>query len=222
MQVAQLWRYPVKSMAGEQLASLQVTAHGVAGDREYAFESQSAPPGMLRVSGRERQKLLGFQASGLGDAVAVRSSGEQRFSVSDPALLQALQLADGRLVRSARPQTDCRPLALISLASIAAIAREFGRQLDPRQFRANFYLDGLAPWEEEAWVGRPLRLGSALLQVTERDPRCRFFSLHPATGEAMPALMKWLARDREGRAGIYAKVLQPGQVTAGDEVTLEP
>src|SRR5437762_2554107 len=35
--IAGLWRYPVKSMAGEELASVDVNAHGLAGDRAYAL-----------------------------------------------------------------------------------------------------------------------------------------------------------------------------------------
>ena len=221
MRAAAVWRSPVKSMAGERVEAVAVTADGVAGAREYAFESDAAPPGMLRVSGRERGRLLGFRASGVGDAVRVEAPDGESFPVAEAGLLAALGLLGGRLVRAARPQTDCRPLALISLATMAAVDAEFGTALDWRQYRANFLLDGVEAWGEEAWAGQRVRVGGAVVEVTERDPRCRFFSLDPGTGVAMPALMKWLDWKRQGRVGVYARVVEPGWVAAGDEVRVE-
>jgi hypothetical protein len=54
--------------------------------------------------------------------------------------------------------------------------------LDPRRFRGNLWLDGLAPWEEFDLVGKRLRIGAAELDVVEPIGRCRATEANPDTG----------------------------------------
>jgi uncharacterized protein len=56
--VASLWRYPVKSMRGEQLQQAYIGFAGVYGDRLYAFRSSAAPKGFPYLTGREQEQLL--------------------------------------------------------------------------------------------------------------------------------------------------------------------
>ena len=120
------------------------------------------------------------------------------------------------------PQTDVRPLSLISLQTIEQLSRELGEALDPRRFRANLYLDFPAgPFLEDNLVGRALRIGpSATVLVRERDPRCRFITYDPQDPLAAPlfSLMKLLDRRHQGRAGVYATVVHPGLLQTSDPV----
>ena len=108
----------------------------------YAFESEGAPAGMLRLTGPERRNMLRFAASGI-DPVRVLTPAGAWLAVNDPALVAEFGSANRiMLTRSQVPQTDCRPLSMISLETIAELGVELGRALDPRQFRANLYLAG--------------------------------------------------------------------------------
>src|SRR5688500_18789999 len=56
--IESLWRYPVKSMRGEQLQEAVVAFGGFYGDRFYAFRSSAAPKGFPYLTGREQAKML--------------------------------------------------------------------------------------------------------------------------------------------------------------------
>ena len=226
--IAALWRYPVKSMHGEPLAHATLTPHGVQGDRRYAFESSGAAPGMLRLTGRGRREILRFRAhTGASGEVTIQTPTGATYPVEDPALLHHLTalFADGHtltLTEAPTPQTDCRPISLISHQTIEHLARQLGHplgSLDARRFRANLYLNVSEAFWEDSLVGKVIRIGpQAVLRVLERDPRCRFITLDPDTAEPLPDLMKLLDRHHQTRAGIYAAVLTPGPIAQGDQV----
>ncbi len=227
--VAAIVRYPVKSMAGENLKQASLMADGLERDRLYAFESSGAPAGMLRVTGRERRELLRYQAriTAEGEVEVLAPSGQQS-PVDSADLLKLLQsrTAAGSvfsLTRAQTPQTDVRPLSLISVQTVERLAEELGQALDARRFRANLLLNlpGGA-FTEDGLVGKTVRLGeTAVIAVRERDPRCRFVTYDPDaphTEEPLFGLMKLLERRHQGRAGVYASVVLPGVVTVGDAV----
>ena len=229
--VAAIVRYPVKSMAGESVGSAWLTADGLEHDRLYAFESSGAPAGMLRVTGQERRELLRYSARMRqnGEVEVLAPSG-QRWPVESAELLELLesQAAAGsvfQLTRAETPQTDVRPLSLISAQTVGGLSGELGQALDPRRFRANLLLDlpGSA-FSEDGLVGKLVQLGNtAVISVRERDPRCRFVTYDPDAPqkvEPLFALMKLLDRRHQGRAGVYALVVTPGEVAVGDAIAV--
>ena len=125
--------------------------------------------------------------------------------------------------RSDRAMTDCRPISIFSTQTIRKIGDALGLSLDKRRFRANIYVD-LASGEgfaEDQYVGRQFRIGSkVVMAVLERDIRCQMISFDPETSEANPEILKYVARNHDGKAGIYAAVLVEGMVRAGDEIRL--
>jgi uncharacterized protein len=103
------------------------------------------------------------------------------------------------------------------------LSDEVGTALDPRRFRANIYVDlETAPgFGEDDWVGRRLRIGDKVeVAVLERDPRCKMITLDPETGEANPDIMRCVAQQHEGMAGVYAAVLVEGTIRPGDRIAL--
>jgi uncharacterized protein len=229
--VQSIHRYLVKSMAGEAVERCYLTESGLDGDRLYAFESSGAPAGMLRLTGRERRGMLGYQPLLRPDGrVEVRVPTGEQFLVDSPAMVAhlATHTPEGSqfiLTQSPTPQTDVRPVSLISVQTIRQLSTEMGQLLDPRRFRANLYLDlPDGPFVEDSFVGRTLRIGStATILIRERDPRCRFITYDPEApliDAPLFALMKLLDRDHDGRAGVYATVLNPGPIQAGDAVRL--
>ena len=255
--VESVWRYPVKSMRGEDLPRAFAGFAGVYGDRLYAFRSSAAPAGFPYLTAREQQRMLQCRvrfrhperviappnlaaAEALAPGVTplygeaadlivdvVTPSGEL-FPVDDPRVIK--RLCEGQrdglrlsLIRSDRALTDCRPISIISRQTARQLSDEVGVALDPRRFRANIYVDlETAPgFGENDWVGRRLRIGDKTeLAVLERDPRCKMITLDPETGEANPDIMRCVAKDHEGTAGVYAAVLVEGMIRPGDAITL--
>jgi uncharacterized protein YcbX len=112
---------------------------------------------------------------------------------------------------------------IVNLASVRELARAAGRRVDPLRFRANVYLDGLAPWAELAWLDREIGIGAARLRGFARTQRCEATNVDPETGArdmAIPAtLMRtWGHQD----FGIYATVVSGGTIRIGDAVAEAP
>ena len=150
-------------------------------------------------------------------------------SSSDPALLDSIggdqiDASDLSIIRSDRAITDCRPLSLLATQTIDGIGRAVGMTLDKRRFRENLYLDltSLESFAEDAFVGRRLRIGSRLmLHVLERDIRCRMIGIDPVSLDEHPEILRYVAKNHDNRAGVYAAVLVAGLVRPGDEIVLQ-
>jgi uncharacterized protein YcbX len=230
-QIASITRYPVKSMAGETVEQSYLTAAGLQFDRLFAFESSGAPAGMLRLTGSERREMLRYKPQLTVDGkVEVVTPGGERFPVDSEPMISYLQghipgVSRLSLTREETPQTDVRPLSLLSLETVHARSAELNRPLDARRFRANLLLTmhGGAR-AEDFLIGQTVSIGpEAKLLIRERIPRCRFITYEPDAphlGEPLFLLMKLLDRQHEGRAGIYASVVQQGRVRCGDELRL--
>jgi uncharacterized protein YcbX len=125
---------------------------------------------------------------------------------------------------------DVHRLSLTGLASVADLGARHGRRdLDPRRFRMNLELDGLAPFEEEAWAGRLVRAGGALIRVLGQVPRCVATTRDPLTGDkdfdtlrAIAAYRPLMTEPRGVPFGMYAEVERPGRVALGDPVEALP
>lgn len=161
-------------------------------------------------------------------AVDVETPSGEVLGIDDPRLLSAL--SDNKspasaltIRRSDRAFTDCRPISMVSTQTTRKIGAALGLSLDKRRFRANMYID-LAAGEgfaEDQYVGRQFRIGGkVVMAVLERDIRCKMISLDPETSEANPEILKQVARNHDGKAGVYAAVLVEGMVRAGDEIRL--
>ncbi len=227
--VESLWRYPVKSMRGEELEEIFVGSAGVRGDRLFAFRSSAAPAEFPYFTAREQRQMLRYRPRVRGDvAVDVQTPDGDTIAINDPVLIDRLRSGAPEnhrvsLMRSERALADAYPVSLISLQTVKRLAEEISSPTDKRQFRANIYLDLPASdgFAENALVGRSIRIGaSVVLSIVERDPRCMMITLHPDTVEKTPALLKQVAQQHGGTAGIYASVLAEGMVRRGDAVDL--
>ncbi len=169
--VASVWRYPVKSMAGEALERGFVSYGGLYGDRRYAFVRPSAPdvfpyftardnPDMLRHRPRFKDPAAAadpdnWQAVAAANvpvtpvtvkrealAVEVETPAGEVYDVDDIRLRHTLYGEERlELIQADTVLADCNPISLISTQTIDQLAGELDRPLDPRRFRANLYLD---------------------------------------------------------------------------------
>ena len=227
--VTGLWRYPVKSMAAEALDEAEVSWHGLAGDRRWAFvragiERSDFPWLMIRERPEMRQYRAFFLEPGRPDAsrTIVRTPAGDELDVIDPAL--AAELGDGaRVIKQNRGVFDAMPLSLITTQAIAGIGALVGAELEVQRFRPNLLVDAAGDGEfpEDAWVGSVLRIGAVRMRVDQRDERCVMVNVDPASSARDPAILRAIAQEREACLGVYGTPVQPGRVALGDPVVLE-
>jgi MOSC domain-containing protein len=228
--ITSAWRYPIKSMAGEQLQTAMVTLQGIAADRMYAFvqaESQSPFPWF---TGREHHSLLRYEPVWSSDErprLSVRTPGGGDHAVASEELRRELEEAAGMplfLLPNYRGSFDVAAISLMSHATVDRIAEASETPGEPGRFRMNFYIetsDGEA-FGEDAWVGRTVRIGESVrVAVTEQDPRCAMVTIAPHGGDPMTPVLTAIAELNDAKAGVYGSVLTPGEVREGDAVVLE-
>jgi uncharacterized protein YcbX len=134
-----------------------------------------------------------------------------------------------QLVKAGKPGLafDAYPISLCSTASLDALAQAAGRDsIDGRRFRQNIYLSGATAHQEDEWIGAEIRIGSALIRVKQRDARCVMTTLSPDTGETDLDTLKIISsyrtdQPRQANFGVYCTVVQPGEVSLGDQVSLD-
>jgi uncharacterized protein YcbX len=227
--VVGLWRYPVKSMASEALEHADISWHGVAGDRRWAFvqagvERSGFPWMTIRERTEMRRYRPVFADPTRPDAsrTLVTTPSGAELDVVDPAL--AAELGDGvRVIKQNRGVFDAFPLSLISSQSVRAAGDLVDATLDPQRFRPNLLVEahGDAPFQEEEWIGRTLRIGGLRMRLDEHDERCVIVNVDPDTIERAPDVLRALGRARGGRLGVYGSTVEPGRVAVGDAVRVE-
>ena len=95
-------------------------------------------------------------------------------------------------------------------------------ELDPLRVRGNILVEGLAPFEEFALVGSVIRLGGVRLAIRSTIERCPATTVNPTTTEVdvnVPRLLNSACGHLH--CGIYGQILETGDVTVGDEITVE-
>jgi uncharacterized protein len=227
--VAGLWRYPVKSMAGEELDSVEVSWQGLAGDRRWAFiRDGQVRSGFPWLTIRERPEMALYRPRFAepdrpnASPTLVRTPSGGELDVACPEL--AAELAPGvRVIKQDRGVFDTMPLSLLTTQTISALGRMVGADLTPERFRPNLLVD--APgreFGEDTWIGRVLRIGGLRMRVDQHDRRCVMVTIDPVTLDRNPAILRAIARERDNRFGVYGSTVEPGLVAAGDPVEVEP
>jgi uncharacterized protein YcbX len=226
--VVALWRYPVKSMAAEPLDEVDVSWHGLAGDRRWAFVRDGLErSGFPWFTIRERSDMWHYRPSFLDPSrpdaskTLVRTPGGRELDVVDPEL--AAELGPGvRVIKQNRGVFDASPLSLMTTQTVAALGSLVSEDLDPRRFRPNLLVEasGNEPFAEDGWVGSTLQIGAAQMRVDLRDERCVIVNVDPATSQRDPAILKTIARIREACLGVYGATVTPGRIAVGDAILL--
>jgi uncharacterized protein len=232
LHVAELWRYPVKSLLGERLTSARIGTGGIQGDRRYAiFDLDTGfgltarrVPELLFASARlvdgDRLEITlpdGSLADGdaslsdwLGRRVTLRSAEstwERRYE--NPVDFEHEGTSRWDPFEGASGAFHDSRRARVSLVSTATVG-----DWDPRRFRSNVLLEGAG---EDALVGTRIELGEAVLDVTKRIDRCVMTTRAQAGGiERDLDVLRTIARERDACLAIGALVAEPGAVRMGD------
>jgi uncharacterized protein len=207
LHVAGLWRYPVKSLAGEPLDATLLTPSGILGDRLVHVRG----PEGVRTS-RRQHRLLGLRGT-LSAEGSPLVNGRAWNSPEVLALVRDAAGADAWLAAYDGPERfDVLPLLVATDGAVA----EFGR--DIRRLRPNILIGGVAGMEERSWPGGELHIGDAVIRLDSLRPRCPMTTVDPETLERDPEVLRDIGRRFGGRLALNAEVVRPGSVRVGDPV----
>ncbi|MGH6931219.1 MAG: MOSC domain-containing protein [Dongiaceae bacterium] len=236
--VAELWRYPVQSMGGEQLRSAELTESGLVGDRAYGLVDPEIGEVVSSAQGKRKWRgivtlsaryLAAPDKSGASMPVEITLPSGDRLTSGQPDLDERLSSELGSSVHfadkakeSAAPSYRQQPLHILTTASLRRFSRHYpeGRFVAAR-FRPNLVLDTGATegFAEQGWIGQQFRIGDSLvIAITDHCKRCVMTTLPQGEVPFDPAILHTVTQQNGTQAGVYASVVQPGQITLGDPV----
>jgi uncharacterized protein YcbX len=209
LHVAALWRYPVKTLAGEQLSATHLGIGGIPGDRVVWVVG----PEGVRTS-RRHHRLLGLRGTSGPNGVPL-INGHPWHTPQALALVRAAAGEDAWLEESDDPERfDVLPLLVATDGAVEA----FGR--DVRRLRPNILIGGVDGLDERSWPGAELWIGEAIVRLDSLRGRCPMTTVDPDTLERDPEVLRDIGRRFGGRLALNAGVLRAGAIRVGDSVRL--
>jgi uncharacterized protein YcbX len=212
MHVAELWRYPVKSMRGEMLQSVEVLQTGIRGDREIVVLATARN---RIITSRTHHRLLGLQG---GIDPASGKATVNGIAWDDPAAARLATEAIGEAAEliyiPGTERFDVLPLLAATDGAIQSI------NLDRRRFRPNILIGGVDGLAERQWEGKRIRLGAVEIHVAQLRARCVMTTYDPDTLEQDRSVLRRIVSDYDGTMALDCSVVTPGTVNVGDPVTI--
>lgn len=210
MEVRELWRYPVKSCAGERVSSSWIAASGLTGDRVV----QPTTARGERVTARRFPRLLGLKGT-LGDDGTAHVDGHRWDSDEASALVRDASLDTVFLEHSLRQvRFDVLPVSLVTDGALEVLG------VDRRRLRPNIVVGGVEGLAEREWDGLAIRLGEAIVGVRQVRGRCVMTTYDPDTQDQNRSVLQRIVDDYGGRFALDCYVIREGAVREGDPVEI--
>ncbi len=225
--VAEMWRYPVKSLRGQRLRGASISHRGLPDDRRWAIRDRVSD---LVLSAKREPRLFQARATVHDGQALIETDAGTVFHAADPDIERELggwldrqvTLEDSTAPGSTDPYFDAHPVHLLTTASLRwAHSITPASVWDVRRFRPNLLID--VPGEhrpEPEWVGRHLLIGEVELAVVSGTGRCRMTSRRQADLHEDPAIQRTVNDHAAGELGVYAVVVTPGRIEVGDRCEL--
>ena len=211
MHVAEIWRYPVKSLKGERVQETEVTVNGIPGDREIVVLNER---GRI-ITSRSRPKLLGLHGQ-LGAGGMITINGLPWDSPEALALVREATGEPAQLVQVPQPQAfDILPL----LVATDGAARFLN--IDHRRLRPNIFLADVPELEERQWPGRVLKIGEVRIEMVKLRERCVMTTYDPDTQVQDRSVLLRIVRELDGTTALDSSVVTPGMIHEGDAAEIE-
>jgi len=212
MKVAQIWRYPVKSMGGERLNHARIGTLGIEGDRVVHVEDAIGHV----ITARTHHRLLGHHAT-------LNESGEPAVGGllwSDPKVRKDVVGIVGPGARLVRDESidrfDVLPLLVATDGAIAA----FGH--DGRCLRPNLVIGGVEGLAERSWPGQCLRIGEVIIGIQDLRGRCIMTTFDPDSLKQDRQVLTGIVQKFSGTLALNCDVIRGGEIRVGDAVELVP
>lgn len=247
--VEAIYRYPVKGLSAEPLDAVELRpGEALPFDRAWAIENG---PSGFSPENPEKLPKIKFLMLMRNERLAALQTGFDETTRTLEILRHGKRVAGGKLDEplgrqlieqffSAYMADDLRGpprilsasdhtfsdvgekiVSIINLASLRELERVAGRKVQPLRFRANFYVDGLLPWQEFMLIGEEIGLGEAAVKVERRIVRCAATNVDPRTGVRDMQIPRLIAGAfGHSDFGVYARVVRPGCVRPGDRVAV--
>jgi len=210
MKVKEIWRYPVKTMAGEKLRQAGLGSLGIEGDRVMHVEDDKGRV----ITSRSHPRFLGHKGS-LGQHGEIRVDGRPWSSPDVTAEVVDIAGPGAKLVRyDGAERFDVLPLLVATDGAIAA----FGH--DHRRLRPNIVIGGVEGLTEREWPGACLRIGKVIIGVQDLRLRCIMTSYDPDTLVQDKEITRDIYKRFDGKLALNCFVIEGGEITVGDEVQL--
>lgn len=228
-----IFRYPVKSMAGERLETTTLGWHGLDGDRRFAFRRMEERSGMPWLTASKFPDLLRFSPQHRENGAPrdfpthVRTPHGPEMPIFGEDLAKEVGRRYGAPVQMMHLRNgifDEANISVIASDTVREIGRLAGRTLDARQFRPNIVvsLRQSVPFQEDEWLGGVLSFGEGndapAIAVTMRDERCAMVNLDPDSASPATEVMKTIVRVNQNNAGIYGAVTRIGRLAVGQSI----
>jgi MOSC domain-containing protein len=209
LHIAELWRYPVKSLAGERLSAATLQPDGITGDRIVRVRG----PEGVRTS-RRQYRLLGLRGT-LDEEGRARIDGHPWDSAAALALVKDAAGADAWLeAHRELDRFDILPLLVATDGAVAA----FGR--DIRRLRPNIVIGGVEGLAEREWEGTTLRIADAIIRLDSLRARCAMTTIDPDTLQVNPEVLRDIVRRFDNQLALNADIVRGGRIRIGDPVEL--
>lgn len=234
--VNQIWRFAVKSMAGEQLSSCTVDARGIAGDRGWAIREETSGkfatgtryPLLMQCAARYREQHTNGSIQHVEmrfpDGRLVASDASDVNARLTELLNKPVSLSSLQQDINADHYFDMAPIHVLTTATLAEMSRLNPQaNWDVRRFRPNFFVEtepsfkGLVEFE---WIGKTLRVGEVELKCELPTERCAMAMNAQAEFPRDESILRSIRDAANMNLGIYARVITPGAVVVGDVVEL--
>ena len=211
MQVINLWRYPVKTMAGESLQRAVLGPLGIEGDRIVHVENARGQV----VTSRTHPGFLGHKGA-IGPDGEPLVDGRPWDSPEVSADVVKIAGRGAGLVRyDGAERFDILPLLVATDGAIAAFGHDY------RRLRPNLVIGGVEGMGEREWPGKILRIGKVLIGVQDLRKRCIMTSFDPDTQEQDTSITQGIYQRFEGELALNCFVIEGGEIAVGEEVQLE-
>jgi uncharacterized protein YcbX len=208
VKVTHIWRYPVKTMAGEEMQRAAIGPLGIEGDRLVHVEDARGRV----VTSRSHPRFLGLKgASDTQGRIIVDGRPWQSPEVA--AQVVAIAGQGAKLVRyEGAERFDVLPLLVATDGAIAAFGHDY------RRLRPNIVIGGVDGLGERSWPGTCLRIGTVLIGVQDLRLRCIMTSFDPDTLVQDKNITRDIYRRFEGKLALNCFVIEGGEVAVGDDV----
>jgi uncharacterized protein YcbX len=212
MKVAQIWRYPIKSMGGERLNHARIGSLGIEGDRVVHVEDVRGHV----ITARTHHRLLGHHAT-------LDASGEPLVDGvlwSNPTISKDVATIVGPGARLVRDESTNRFDVLPLLVATDGAIATFGH--DGRRLRPNLVIGGVEGLAERDWPGQCLRIGDVIIGIQDLRGRCIMTTFDPDSLKQDRQVLKDIARKFDGTLALNCYVIRGGEIRVGDLVELVP